>query len=243
MGTGSLEIKHMKKSTITCDMEGVIETMNEGAEKIFGYKKEELIGIKRVSIFSPGEIVLQNVAKWLDTAVKNGIYEGETIFLNKNKEKINAKIRITPTFKNGKDNPQTGYCGVTEVIDKDVNVKINTSTNLIKWLAITRLPFTSASVLPIFVIAAYFAFVGDDLFNMSALIFSLMGVIFAHLSVNVFNSISISKKAYFFINYASKSLTFMRCFTLFIMPRTLGVSSNSLVLPILFNPRPISVFL
>ena len=131
--------------------------------------------------------ILQNVAKWLDTAVKNGIYEGETIFLNKNKEKINAKIRITPTFKNGKDNPQTGYCGVTEVIDKDVNVKINTSTNLIKWLAITRLPFTSASILPIFVIAAYFAFVGDDLFNSSALIFSLMGVIFAHLSVNVFN--------------------------------------------------------
>ena len=126
MGTGSLEIKDMKKSTITCDMEGVIETMNEGAEKIFGYKKEELIGIKRVSIFSPGEIVLQNVANWLDTAVKNRIYEGETIFLNKNKEKINAKIRITPTFKNGKDNPQTGYCGVTEVIDKDVNVKINT---------------------------------------------------------------------------------------------------------------------
>ena len=37
----------MKKSTITCDMEGVIETMNEGAEKIFGYKKEELIGIKK----------------------------------------------------------------------------------------------------------------------------------------------------------------------------------------------------
>ena len=168
-------------------MEGVIETMNEGAEKIFGYKKEELIGIKRVSIFSPGEIVLQNVANWLDTAVKNGIYEGETIFLNKNKEKINAKIRITPTFKNGKDNPQTGYCGVTEVIDKDVNVKINTSTNLIKWLAITRLPFTSASILPIFVIAAYFAFVGDNLFNTNALIFSLMGVIFAHLSVNVFN--------------------------------------------------------
>ena len=58
------------RSTITCDMEGVIETMNEGAEKIFGYKKEELIGKKRVSLFSPGEIVLQNVAGWLDTAVK-----------------------------------------------------------------------------------------------------------------------------------------------------------------------------
>ena len=31
------------KSTITCDMEGVIETMNDDAEKIFGYKREELI--------------------------------------------------------------------------------------------------------------------------------------------------------------------------------------------------------
>ena len=64
------------KSTITCDMEGVIETMNSDAEKIFGYKKEELIGKKRVSIFSPGEIVLQNVEGWLNTAVKEGEYIG-----------------------------------------------------------------------------------------------------------------------------------------------------------------------
>ena len=71
------------RSTITCDMEGVIETMNEGAEKIFGYKKEELIGKKRVSLFSPGEIVLQNVGGWLETAVKDGEYKGETYFLNK----------------------------------------------------------------------------------------------------------------------------------------------------------------
>ena len=80
------------KSTITCDMEGVIETMNQDAEKIFGYNKEELVGKKRVSIFSPGEIVLQNVANWLDTAVKDGEYIGETIFVNKKGENINAKI-------------------------------------------------------------------------------------------------------------------------------------------------------
>ena len=39
------------KSVITCDMEGVIETINPDGEKLFGYSKEELVGkgtIKKV---------------------------------------------------------------------------------------------------------------------------------------------------------------------------------------------------
>ena len=39
------------RSTITCDMEGVIETMNDGAEKIFGYKKKSLLGKKEFLCF------------------------------------------------------------------------------------------------------------------------------------------------------------------------------------------------
>ena len=132
----------MKKSTITCDMEGRIETMNVGAEEVFGYPKEELIGKKRVSIFSPGEIVLQNVEGWLKEAVKNGIYVGKTNFIRKNGEKFNAKITIRPTFANGKHNPQTGYIGVTEVIDENIEVPINFSTKLIKALAIDTLCFS-----------------------------------------------------------------------------------------------------
>ena len=177
----------MKKSTITCDMEGRIETMNAGAEEVFGYPKEELIGKKRVSLFSPGEIVLQNVEGWLNEAVKNGVYVGKTNFVRKNGEKFNAKITIRPTFANGKQNPQTGYIGVTEVIDEDVEVPINFSTKLIKGLAITRMPFTSASLLPIFAVGAYFAGVGDDLFNIANFILCIFGVLIAHLSVNVLN--------------------------------------------------------
>ena len=175
------------KSVITCDLEGKILTMNKGAEKLFGYSAEELINKKRVSLFSPGEIVLQNVADWLSISVKKGEYIGETIFINKNKEKINAKIKITPTFKNGKDGDHIGYCGVTEKIEKDVSVKINISTKIIKWLAITRLPFTSASLLPIFVVAAYFSFYGDNLINIKSLILCSLGILFAHVGTNMFN--------------------------------------------------------
>ena len=161
--------------------------MNDGAEQIFGYPKEELIGKKRVSIFSPGEIVLQNVEGWLDEAVKKGEYIGKTYFIKKNKEKFNAKIRITPTFANGKDKAQTGYCGVTEVIEENVDVPINFSTKLIKGLAITRMPFTSASILPILAVGAYFAGIDGDLFNITNFVLCIFGVLIAHLSVNVLN--------------------------------------------------------
>ena len=66
------------KSVITCDMEGVIETINEDGIKLFGYSKEELVGKKRVSLFSPGEIVIQNVGMWLSNAIK---HEGINCFI------------------------------------------------------------------------------------------------------------------------------------------------------------------
>ena len=177
----------MKRSVITCDMEGRVLTMNKGAEEIFGYKKEEIIGKKRVSIFSPGEIVIQNVAAWLSTADKMGEFIGKTYFLKKDGSKINARIRITPLFGNGKDKPQTGYCGETTVIEEVVDVPINISTNIIKGVAITRIPFTSASIFPMLAIASYYAGLGDGLFSVTSLLFAIFGVLLLHLSSNVFN--------------------------------------------------------
>ena len=175
------------KSVITCDMEGRVLTMNDDAVKIFGYKKEEIIGKKRVSIFSPGEIVIQNVGNWLATADKLGEFVGKTYFLNKDGTKINAKISIRPTFADGKSNAQTGYCGVTEIIDEDITVPINLSTKIIKGVAITRVPFTSASIFPMLAIAAYYAGLGDGLFSVTSLLFAVFGVLLLHLSSNVFN--------------------------------------------------------
>ena len=175
------------KSVITCDMEGRVLTMNNGAEQIFGYKKQEIIGKKRVSIFSPGEIVIQNVGNWLATADKFAEFIGKTYFLKKDGTKINAKIRITPLFGNGKDKPQTGYCGETVLIDEKVDVPINFLTKIIKGVAITRVPFTSASIFPMLAIAAYYAGLGDGLFSVTSLLLAIFGVLLLHLSSNVFN--------------------------------------------------------
>ncbi len=179
------------KSVITCDSEGIIKTMSSGAVKLFGYDKNELINKKRVSVFSPGEIVLQNVGEWLKQAKENGKYEAETVFIRKDGTKINAKIKLTPLYKNGKDQPLTGYCGITKEVDKEVEVPIRASTKFVKALAITRMPFLSAVIMPALVggafVSSYLNTGSEAAFNTGYFLLTLLGLILLHLGSNVMN--------------------------------------------------------
>ena len=175
------------KSVIICDMEGLITNLNDGAIKMFGYDSKELVGVKRVSIFSPGEIVLQNVLGWLKSANQTGEHTTKTNFIRKDGSEFAAKIQITPNFANGKNNPQTGYCGVTEEISEEVNVKINFLTKIIKGVAITRVGFASASLFPIFSVASYYAGIGENLFSPISLLLTTFGILFFHLFSNLYN--------------------------------------------------------
>ena len=160
--------------------------MNDDAEKVFGYKKSEIIGKKRVSIFSPGEIVLQNVGEWLSKANKFGEFVTKTYFLKKDGTKVNARIRISPTFANGKSNPQTGYCGITILLKKKF-LEINFLTKIIKFLAVTRMPFTSASLFPVLCVGSYYSALGNNLFSISSFILCIFGILLLHLGANVYN--------------------------------------------------------
>ena len=175
------------KSVIICDMEGLIKNVNAGAVKMFGYSEKEVVDIKRVSLFSPGEIVLQNVLSWLKKANKKGEYTTETNFIRKDGSTFNAKITITPNFANGKQNPQTGYCGITEEIDKDVKVPIYFYTKIIKFLAITRVGFASVSIFPIFVTAAYLSNYENFSFNPFSLFLTILTVVMVHIFTNLYN--------------------------------------------------------
>ena len=89
-------------SIITCDTEGRIETFNENAEKLFGYSKDEVIGKKRVSLFSPGMVVLGHVANWLKKARQNKDgYTTQTTFIKKDGTHFAAEFTCTATMKDG----------------------------------------------------------------------------------------------------------------------------------------------
>jgi 1,4-dihydroxy-2-naphthoate polyprenyltransferase len=177
------------KSVIVCDMEGRIETFNKGAEEIFGYSPEEVINNRRVSLFSPGLIVLEHVQNWLKVAREEGEFKARTVFLRKDGTPFTADVRITPTFRNGK---QIGYCGVTtpvpEVEPQAAMPKTSLATRIFAWMVVTRAPFLSATIIPILAGAAWVSARGlVDPFPWGLLALAMLGGISLHISANTFN--------------------------------------------------------
>ena len=142
---------HNLKSVITCDLDGKIETFSKGAQELFGYNNNEIIGKGRVSDFSAGEIVLGHVVNWLAESVEKGKWEGDSVFLHKDGHEIPCKIKITPTKDN--NGYHIGYCGVTTPLKNktadSVRPKISFTTKIFCWMVIMRLPFLSATIVPI----------------------------------------------------------------------------------------------
>ena len=176
------------KSVITCDLDGKIETYSVGAAKIFGYDESEVIGKMRVSDFSDGQVVLGHVIGWLDESVKKGKWEGETAFIHKDGSEFSARIKITPTKdKNGE---HIGYCGVTtplkDKVPDEVRPKIDFMTKIFTWVVIMRLPFLSATIMPILVGAAVAKFMGFSV-DWSWLGLTLLGGSLLHIGTNTSN--------------------------------------------------------
>ena len=181
--------KRQTKSVVTCDLEGRIQTYNQGAEEIFGYRPEEVIGKKRVSLFSPGQTVLEFVPNWLKIASEQGEYRTKTVFLDRDKNPVAAQVRITPTFKDGQ---QIGYCGVTEVLDdiepEEVAPNISLMTRIFSWFVITRAPFLTAIIMPILVGAAWVVYQGlVQPFPWDLFLLALFAGISLHIAANTFN--------------------------------------------------------
>jgi len=176
-------------SVITCDIEGRIETFNQNAEELFGYSANEIVGKKRVSLFSPGMVVLGHVAKWLKEARNNREgYSTKTTFIRKDGTKFAAEFTCTATMKDGR---HIGYCGRTkelkDVSPMDTMPKTTLLTRFISIVAITRLPFLSATWIPI--IASVVWGIQSGLIEMDWLTFGLvfMGGSFLHLAANTYN--------------------------------------------------------
>ena len=147
-----------------------------------------MIGKGRVSDFSDGQIFLGHVANWLNEAVIKGVWEVNTVFLHKNGKEIPCHIKITPT--KGKEGEHIGYCGVTTPLKNktpdEVRPKISILTKIFTWMVIMRLPFLSATFVPIFAGAAVTSMLGQDV-SWGWLLLTLLAGSLLHIGTNTSN--------------------------------------------------------
>jgi PAS domain S-box-containing protein len=87
---------------ITKSLDGVITTWNKGAEIIYGYSAEEVIG-KNISILTPPQ--QKNEIKKLIKKIKDGerVFHYETIRIGKDAKQVDVSISLSPIFDNSEN--------------------------------------------------------------------------------------------------------------------------------------------
>ena len=98
-------------SGIACDVTGTISSYGIGAEKIFGWTREEVVGKQSVTIFHLPEAVAELVPRLLKTAAETGKFEEQVYLVRKNGTKFKALLTVRPVKKN---NEIVGYMGLTK---------------------------------------------------------------------------------------------------------------------------------
>ena len=133
-------------------------------------------------------MVLEHIEGWLKHSVDHGEFETRTQFIRKDGTPIACDIKITPTKKDGQ---QIGYCGVTvpcpDVDPKEALPPISLFTRIFAALVVLRAPFLSASIFPVAVAGAWYSATSESAFPWLNFTLALLGVVFLHLSANVFN--------------------------------------------------------
>ena len=100
-------------SGIACDSTGLITSYSIGAQQLFGWTKDEVVGKQRVVIFHEPDAIQTLVPRLLKTAAETGKFEEEVTLVRKDGSKFRGLLTVRPLKKG---NEITGYMGTTKHI-------------------------------------------------------------------------------------------------------------------------------
>ncbi len=84
-------------SIVGADLDGNILLWNEGARRLYGYETEEVVGKMNAQILHvPEDVKSGRHREIIDTALRDGQWEGTTGHMRKNGERFSARVVITP---------------------------------------------------------------------------------------------------------------------------------------------------
>ena len=100
-------------SGVACDLNGLITSYGLGAQQLFGWTADEVVGKQSVVIFHEPHAVQTLVPRLLKTAAETGRFEEEVTLVRKDGSKFRGLLTVRPLKK---ENEITGYMGLTKHI-------------------------------------------------------------------------------------------------------------------------------
>ncbi len=100
-------------SGIACDLKGIITSYGIGAQQLFGWTADEVVGKQSVVIFHEPHAVPTLVPRLLKTAAETGKFEEEVTLVRKDGRKFRGLLTVRPLKKGDEI---TGYMGLTKHI-------------------------------------------------------------------------------------------------------------------------------
>jgi len=105
--------KDTPHSGIACDLKGIITSYGIGAQQLYGWTEDEVVGNQSVVIFHEPHAVQTLVPRLLKTAAETGKFEEEVTLVRKDGRKFRGLLTVRPLKK---ENENTGYMGITNHI-------------------------------------------------------------------------------------------------------------------------------
>jgi PAS domain S-box-containing protein len=100
-------------SGVACDLKGIITSYGLGAQQLFGWTADEVVGKQSVVIFHEPDAVQMLVPRLLKTAAETGKFEEEVTLVRKDGSKFRGLLTVRPLKK---ENEINGYMGITKHI-------------------------------------------------------------------------------------------------------------------------------
>jgi len=94
-------------------MKGTITSYGLGAQQLFGWTEDEVVGKQSVVIFHEPDAVQTLVPRLLKTAAETGMFEEEVTLVRKDGTRFRGLLTVRPLKKGSEI---TGYMGITKHI-------------------------------------------------------------------------------------------------------------------------------
>ncbi len=177
----------MTPAVIHFDTVGRIRSLDAAAEALLGLDAQQVVARERIAMLLPGRVALEQLPGWLAIAAEQGCWEGDGLVRHSDGRALPCHLRITAEARDGRPSGFVQELSPIEGVQAaSLEPPDSLGSRIARFAAVTRLPFVTASVLPVMLGLAVAAWSGAA-FSWLAAGLVVLATFLLHLGSNTAN--------------------------------------------------------